>query len=76
MQILFVWNFGNFDNNFGINHDFKKYLKESCWSSSEQHLSFKYFLKFAFAGKISSKLAGCFGHCEHLRVNLFMLVLS
>ena len=33
--------YGTFDYNLGIKEDFIKYLKESCWWSSEQHFSFK-----------------------------------
>ena len=40
-----VWTSGNFENNFRINHDFTKYLKESCGLDFVQHFSLKYFLK-------------------------------
>ena len=33
-----------FQNNFGIDHQFTKYLKESLGLDFEQYFSFKYFL--------------------------------
>ena len=38
----------------GIDTEFTKYLKESCWLSSDQYFHLKYF-KDAFAIKISQK---------------------
>ena len=46
-----VWTYDTvdtFQNNFGINHKFSKYLKESCGLDFNQHFSFKYFPKFVF----------------------------
>ena len=43
-----VRTFDTFQNNFGINHKFTKYLKESCGFDFNQHFSFKYFLKKCF----------------------------
>ena len=37
-----------FEDNFLKDYEFKKYLKEGCMLSSDQHFSFKYFLKDAF----------------------------
>ena len=40
-----VWTCQSFENNFGINHNFLKYLKESCeWISDEQFF-FQYLKK-------------------------------
>ena len=50
-----VWTFVNFENNFHINHNFTKYLKESCRSDFVQHFSFKYFLKITFGWEMSPK---------------------
>ena len=45
-----------FQNNFGIDHEFTKYLKESCGLDFNKHFSFKYFLKMIiFVGEISPK---------------------
>ena len=38
-----VWTLGNFENNLGIDHNFSKYLKESCVLDLVQYFSFKYF---------------------------------
>ena len=35
------------------------YLKESCWRYRDQHFSIKYYICYAFACKISSKMSGC-----------------
>ena len=50
-----------FENNFGMKHNFTKLLKESCRKSSDEELSFKYFLNIAFVGEISAKQSGGFG---------------
>ena len=42
-----VWTFYAFQYNFGINHNFIKYLKESCGLDFDRHFSLKYFLKLA-----------------------------
>ena len=57
---IVVWIYDAFDDIFEIEDDFTKYLKESCWYYSDEHFSFKYFPKQAFARKISSKLSGRF----------------
>ena len=44
-----------FENIFGTNHKFMKYLKESCGLNFHQHSFFKYFLEFAFLREISPK---------------------
>ena len=51
-----VWNYGIFDNNFGIKNDFTKYLKESSWSCPDQDFSIKYISIYALVCKISSQL--------------------
>ena len=38
-----VWNFDSFENNFGNNRKFTKYLKENCEFDIGQHFSLKYF---------------------------------
>ena len=42
--MIVVWTYDNSENNFGINHNFEKYLKESCY----EHFFFKYRLIVAF----------------------------
>ena len=63
MEISFtsvVWTYGTFVNNFQIQHQFTKYLKESCRLGSEKHYSFKYFLKNTLVRKILLNLLGRF----------------
>ena len=50
-----VWTYDTFKNIFQINHKLETYLKESCRLVSDQHFSFKYFLKNTFVRKISQK---------------------
>ena len=38
-----VWTYDAFINNVETRHIFKKYLKESCRLSTDQHFSLKYF---------------------------------
>ena len=40
-----VWTFESFKNNFGINHKFTKYLKESRVLDFDQHFYLEYLLK-------------------------------
>ena len=47
-----VWISHTFENNFGFNHKFTKYLKENCALDCYQHFSSKYFLKIAFVREI------------------------
>ena len=47
-----IWTISIFQNSFGINHKFTKYLKESLLLDFDQNLSFKYFLKIAFVREI------------------------
>ena len=47
-----VWTFQTFENNFGMQHKFTKYLKESCRQCCDEQFSFKYFLNFAFVREI------------------------
>ena len=47
-----LWTFDTFEYNFGMNHIFKKYLKENCELGSDEHYSFKYFTKNALVTKI------------------------
>ena len=47
-----VWTCDTVDNKFGIGHTTAKYLKESYRRCSEEHLSFKYFLKTPFFREI------------------------
>ena len=54
----FVWNCGAFEYTSGIKHNSEKYLKGNCCLVSEEHFSFKYFVKSAFVREISSKLSG------------------
>ena len=53
---IVVWIYNTFDRNFEIKNDFTKYMMESCRFCSNYHFSIKYFLNFAFACNISSKL--------------------
>ena len=60
-----VWTSHTFENDFGMKHEFVKYLKESCRWSSDEHFSFKYFPNIAFTRKIPPKLSGSFGCYRH-----------
>ena len=42
-----------FENNFGVNHKFTKYLKEGCGLNLDQHSSCKYFLQIALFVEVS-----------------------
>ena len=46
-----VWTLNTFQNSFGIDYEFTKYLKESCGLDFDKHFSFNYFLIIAFAGE-------------------------
>ena len=43
-----VWTCDTLNDNYKVRNKFAKYLMESYRLSSEEHLSFKYFLKIAF----------------------------
>ena len=60
-----------FENNFGLNHKFAEYLKESYDMDLEQHFFFKYFVKIPFVKVISPKQSGSAERKRHERVNLF-----
>ena len=47
-----------FENNFGLNHKFAEYLKESYDMDLDQHFFFKYFVKIPFVKVISPKQSG------------------
>ena len=47
--------FDAFENNFGINHKFTQYLKESCGFDFDHYFSFKYFLKIPWVRERSPK---------------------
>ena len=51
----------NFENKFGIKHNFTKYLKESCCLASNEHFSFKYFQENVFLSKIFPNHQASFG---------------
>ena len=53
-----VWTYNIPVNNFGLRQKFPKYLKESYGLSSDQHPSFKCFLKNALFPKMLPKLSG------------------
>ena len=53
-----------------VKNAFTKTFKETCSFCFDCHFSFKHFPYYAFAGKISFKLSGCF--CNQW-VNTFML---
>ena len=55
-----VWIFDTFENNFGIEFEFKKYLKENCWLCPNEDFSLKCFRKFSFLCELLPKLSGCF----------------
>ena len=42
-----VWTCHTFENNFGTNPKFPNYFKESCRYSSNEQLSFRYFVNIA-----------------------------
>ena len=69
---MLVWIWYIFEINFEIWHKFAKYLMESCRQSSEEHLSFKYFLKIALVREIPPKKPGCFGCYKHAWANPYM----
>ena len=48
----YVCFFDAFENNFGIEHKFPKYLNESCRFASDQHFSSEYFHKDLLVKKI------------------------
>ena len=48
--------FHTFENNLGIKRKFKKYLKQSCYLTSGQHFSIKYFPQHAFRSKSFTKI--------------------
>ena len=52
---IVVWTYDSFENNLGINCKVEYYLKESYQLRSDQHFSFKYFLKAAFVKYLSSE---------------------
>ena len=51
---IVVWINDTFDNNFGFQYYFTKYLKESCWHDSKYQSCLKYFSMVAFPFKIPS----------------------
>ena len=67
------WTYQTFGNNFGMKHEFAKYLKKSCRYSSNEQFSFKDFLNIVLVREISPKRSGCFGCNRHGWVNTFML---
>ena len=50
-----------FENNFGTNHKFIKYLKESCVLDFDQHSPSNIFFKIAIVREISPKDLGSDG---------------
>ena len=61
---LIGWNcysltYDTLDNDFWIENDFTKYLK-NCFKSSNLYLPLKYFPNYAFGWKILAKLSGGF----------------
>ena len=54
-----VWTYDTFENNLEINHRLEKYFNESSSLDSDEHFSFKFFLKFDFV---------------YLNYNLFMII--
>ena len=50
-----VWTYDTWNSNFGIKHKFKKYLKESCWFSSDQHFLLNFLSKNAHVVKLLPK---------------------
>ena len=52
---VMCWTFDTFEDNFGSNHKFAKYLNECCVLDFDQDFSFKYFLKIVFVPEISAK---------------------
>ena len=63
---IFIWTWHIFGNNFRINNDFTKYLKESCWKCSDEDFSNTYFPNFAFTKKNTRLVLAC----RFKRVNL------
>ena len=52
-----IGTYNTMTQNFGIIYKFTKHKNETCGFGSEQHVTFKYFLKNA---KIFPTLRGCF----------------
>ena len=52
--------FDTFQNNFGINHKFRNYLKVSCVLGFDQHFFFKYFQKMILFNKDITKIVKMF----------------
>ena len=74
--IRIIWTLDNFDNNYGINHRFRKKLMESFVLYYDQHFSFKYFLKIPFVREISSKSSDVFWRYRHECVKMLSVAVS
>ena len=53
-----VWTFVAFQKNFGINHEFTKYLKKSFGLDIEQHFSINSFLNNCFFREKITRIDG------------------
>ena len=60
-NIYVVWTFYTYENNFGINPKFTKYLKESCKLEMMNISLSNIFVKIAFVNEVSPNQFGGFG---------------
>ena len=62
---IVVWIYYTFENNFGIDNDFTKYLRESCWFCRCNIFSSNIIFNMLMPARFYKKYPAALGHCEH-----------